>query len=597
MNVHPRELFRTPHTAKALLVVGIFGVPFLVPFNGHVYPSYYREGTALAIVALAVLASEAARRFGARDSVALPLSAIAPLALLLVLLVQHFTAGSVYLQQLAIPAICLMVAAFAAIAAGALRLINNEAQGLIAMTLVIVGCVQSLVAVFEVALALMIDAAIAPTDMIRATGLLAQPNHLAALLSWALAATGFLASTVQVRYWVWLPTAALILIALSLTGSKAAYLYTLLALPLLTLLLKRGPPERKWWLPALLGLAFPAVDSLVTGGISVVTGATSTGTASRLMDTTTSLHRLNTAQDALTLFLNSPLLGVGAGRFLPGRFELTAPSAPAEYVINAHNAPLHLLAEVGMMGVLAVGVPLFLALRVAVLPANRALLRTQALPITLLAIMLLYSMVEFPLWHAYFLVATFALLGFLDQSAIKFPVSATMSRVISTASVVPVVVIGLLAWDFARLERTSAGLREGRIPLESVARTSASSMFQLEYDYLYLSQARAGSLAAFLDAPRSERLFSARPTPDVAVVRIVHLVYLNEPGNALGVVRATCRFSEDGCGFVINRLHAIAEVNPGPLVEFLAGHELSSPSSTRVHTPTAVHRRSGEVTN
>jgi hypothetical protein len=129
--------------------------------------------------------------------------------------------------------------------------------------------------------------------------------------------------------------------------------------------------------------------------------------------------RLHIWYDSLRLFSQSPWLGVGAGNMRAETFLLLDKPSPMAFKLvfeHAHNLFLHLLAEMGIGAFLIVLVGLISWLRAF---KWRALdLETWWL-ITLLAVLGIHSMLEYPLWFAYFLGITAVLLGAGDEKTVS----------------------------------------------------------------------------------------------------------------------------------------------------------------------------------
>jgi len=105
-------------------------------------------------------------------------------------------------------------------------------------------------------------------------------------------------------------------------------------------------------------------------------------------------------------------MGAGWGTFALNHFEQAGELYVAggyQLYHNAHNVVLQLLADTGLAGLLCAGLPLLVALRggsSTVAPrAGRWLVLAAG------AVLLLHSLLEYPLWYAYFLGIAALLLG------------------------------------------------------------------------------------------------------------------------------------------------------------------------------------------
>jgi hypothetical protein len=141
--------------------------------------------------------------------------------------------------------------------------------------------------------------------------------------------------------------------------------------------------------------------------------------------------RLQIWYDSLRLFWQSPWLGIGAGKMNAESFLLLdTPSAMAYKSIfeHAHNLFLHLLTEMGIGAFLITLTCMAIWFRrFKWYDLN---LETWWL-ITLLTILGIHSMLEYPLWYAYFLGVAAILLGAGDEIIITINTSKISSKLIA----------------------------------------------------------------------------------------------------------------------------------------------------------------------
>jgi len=193
------------------------------------------------------------------------------------------------------------------------------------------------------------------------------PYLLANLLACAVAMVAPLAGALawtHARARRWLPAAAsgaafaALLLALGLSRSKGGLLAAAAAGAVFVAL----HPRLAGWRRTLLGAALVSgLFGAAVGAIAYVRSPDEEGVGLSLA------VRLEYWQAGLRMWRESPLLGVGLNAFRDYYGALKPPQA--EEVLHAHNAPVQLLAETGLVGLLA-----FLALAVAwVRPAWQAL--------------------------------------------------------------------------------------------------------------------------------------------------------------------------------------------------------------------------------
>ena len=158
------------------------------------------------------------------------------------------------------------------------------------------------------------------------------------------------------------------------------------------------------------------------------------------------------------MFASSPLLGVGFGQFAWRHFLQVSAADPAVapgLFDHAHNLFLQLLAELGIFA--------GAALVITLVAWIAGVLREAASPerwwvLAVAAVAGIHSMLEYPLWYAYFLGAAALLAGFADRHRLRF------SRAVSLRfALAPIVVVGWsvafwLYFDYSRIEGLSVNV-------------------------------------------------------------------------------------------------------------------------------------------
>ena len=280
----------------------------------------------------------------------------------------------------------------------------------------------------------------------RAGGNLAQPNLLGTQLLWAIAALVALvdASRARRRSAVAGAFAALLLVsALALSASRSAALGCGL-LALWGLLDRRlGAASRG------LLVAVPVALALAWVGLEAWHGAGGPGFAGTglLHKADPSSSRWRLWQQCALLVEQHPLWGVGWGQF-NFAWTLTAmPGLPrtAGYTFgHAHNLAVHWAVELGLPLALA----MLALLLVAGLRSASTLWRGQrATPVArraawvMVAIVLLHSLFELPLWHAHFLLPSALLMGLALGS---WPATPAAPR--PASAVAPLLIALAAAW-------------------------------------------------------------------------------------------------------------------------------------------------------
>jgi O-antigen ligase len=256
----------------------------------------------------------------------------------------------------------------------------------------------------------------------RAYGNLGQANHLADYLALGLASVGYLGATGRLRAVALAAAGTPMLYAMSLTGSRSSWLY------LAALLVAAGVGSRRMDATSgrrLLVAAAAALGVFVAVQIVLAAGVTALGT-----EAVTTVQRLPVQapggeerwtiwSGAWRIFLEAPWIGAGFGRFAARFFEIAPaldPPLPPIATHNAHNLLLQLGAELGVPGVaflIGGAVLWWLGARRGDPSPERWWL------LSVLAVIGIHSLLEYPLWYAYFLGIASIVLGASDQARLE----------------------------------------------------------------------------------------------------------------------------------------------------------------------------------
>ncbi|WP_457388903.1 Wzy polymerase domain-containing protein [Roseateles sp. P5_E1] len=328
----------------------------------------------------------------------------------------------------------------------------------------------------------------------RAVSNLRQPNHLASLMMWAAVASVFLT---EKRNW----RAALppLLFAFVFTVVMGASRTGFIGIAMLALW---GLADRKLSRAARLCLiATPLMLGISWWLLSLWSAEGHTfGAASRLSEGAGSPARLAILRDAWALTVANPLFGVGWGEFNFAWSLTPFPTRPIAFFDHTHNLPSQLAVEMGLPWAGAVlgllGWALCKAWRGAARAGEDAPLRRAALMIVLT--IALHSLLEYPLWYAYFLLpACFALGLALPAEADAAPASATTWQVIGALLIAG---SAFAVWDYQRVVAIYTP-SEDAMPLnERIANGQRSLFFSHQADYAAATSQPPGPLA--LEAAR-----------------------------------------------------------------------------------------------
>jgi hypothetical protein len=234
------------------------------------------------------------------------------------------------------------------------------------------------------------------------------------------------------------------------------------------------------------------------------------GAAARLAEGAGSPSRMAILRDALELVRANPWSGVGWGEFNFGWSLTPFPHRHTAFFDHTHNLPLQLLVELGLPWALSVmGLLLWSGWRLLVgaLRADTPELQRQRRAMGMLVLMIgVHSLLEYPLWYAYFLLpAVFAFgLGLpeAEPQAGGARASPVLVPLLGLAGALLVTGSAYAYWDYGRITAIYApGVDAAPLP-ERIARGQRSWLFAHHADY-----AAATSLE-----PGPEALAAARRT-------------------------------------------------------------------------------------
>ncbi|KQW46638.1 MULTISPECIES: PglL family O-oligosaccharyltransferase [unclassified Roseateles] len=324
----------------------------------------------------------------------------------------------------------------------------------------------------------------------RAVGNLRQPNHLASLMMWAAVAAVFIC---EKRGWrvMLQPLVFACVFTVVLSASRTGFIGIgmLAAWGLVDRKLSRNARLSLLATPLMLGVSWWLI-SLWSAESGHAFGA-----ASRLSEGAGSPSRLAILRDAWALTLANPWLGVGWGEFNFAWSLTPFPARPIAFFDHTHNLPAQLAVELGLpwagaaLGLLTWA--LWKAWRGAVRATDDAPLRRMALMLVLT--IALHSLLEYPLWYAYFLLpACFALGLALPADTPAVPASAAPWQVMGGLLLAGSV---FALWDYQRIVAIYAPSADA-VPLgKRIASGQRSVFFSHQADYAAATSLSPGPLA------------------------------------------------------------------------------------------------------
>ena len=263
-------------------------------------------------------------------------------------------------------------------------------------------------------------------------GQLGQRNLLAHYLSWGVISGSYLAMKGGKRIYLSVGMTIVLVIVLGLIGSRSIVLYSsaLLVLALIQTVYQRVSSKRHTsrtalWLVAVSALILipqllmPSILSMFN--ISIESGL------QRVLSNESDMVRWYEMQKAFLGFLQAPLFGQGWNESTFQSFFIDFDLLPLDYfhsgqiAEHSHNIITELLVEMGIIGTLIVVIGTIWAL----IPLVKSSLKFEScFIIALLIVTAVHSMVEYPLWNTYFLLAVVIFLTAAPAKRVEKKVNA-----------------------------------------------------------------------------------------------------------------------------------------------------------------------------
>jgi O-antigen ligase len=225
--------------------------------------------------------------------------------------------------------------------------------------------------------------------------------------------------------------------------------------------------------------------------------------------------RLVLWSNVLQLIAQRPLAGWGWGELDYAHYaNLYAGPRFCDILDNAHNLPLHVAVELGLPAALAIGV-FVLAWAWRQQPWREQEPRRQ-LAWGIVAIVLLHSLLEYPLWYGPFQVAFGAALGWLLPHARPVELPAARLRGGAVAGVL-LLAVGYAGWDYVRVRQIYLPPEERRAAWrdDTVQKVRSSWLFagQARFADVTLATVSRDNAAWMYDS--AQRMLHYSPEPRV----------------------------------------------------------------------------------
>ena len=260
--------------------------------------------------------------------------------------------------------------------------------------------------------------------------------------------------------------------------------------------------------------------------------------------------RLTLWSNVLHLIAQKPWLGWGWGELDYAHFITLYDSSAGEVrfcdiLDNAHNLPLHLAVELGVpAAVLICGSFAWWAVRQKPWAEVRA---TRQLAWAVMAVILLHSLLEYPLWYGPFQIAfawcVYALWRRPEngQNGPKTVPKGRLAQLIrAQAALILIACIGYAAWDYHRISQIylQPEQRDSAYQTDTLLKIRSSWLFadQVRFAELLLTPLTPANAAWVLDA--AQRTLHYSPEPRVAEKAIESAVMLGRDAEAIAYLAA-----------------------------------------------------------
>ncbi len=274
-------------------------------------------------------------------------------------------------------------------------------------------------------------------------GNVAQPNHFGDYIALGLISLGMLHLRLSLRIWHVALLSVPMLFVLVLSGGRSAWLYLISALVLGFIWQRKNSSLKPLFIYCIwIFIGFALMHFVVQ--IPWLEGARPSITSVERMfgSAWQGNIRSHLWHEAVLIFAQFPLMGAGFGQFAYQHLQLAVtlhnPGITGLYN-NAHNVVLQLAAETGLAGVaILMGTLGIWFWHSVVRPAQFTIYHWWGY--AALAVLGIHSLLEYPMWYAYFIGIGAVLFGLFDSTAYRLEL-----RAVGRLSVAVILLLGILS--------------------------------------------------------------------------------------------------------------------------------------------------------
>ena len=438
-------------------------LPFLQWHHQPPIPSFYSEWLAFVLSLLALLPLLNRRYW---QPVILPRSLLFMLGLIAILVLQIALDRVAYSQQALVGALYVLWAVFLLWLGSQLRreLGLEQIAVILGWALLVGALLSSLLGLLQhFGLHTPLDGLINRKVSGAVIANFGQPNHLANYLALGLASLLYLVAATKISPWIAIVCGSVLLLVLALTGSRASWLY-LGAFVALAWYWRRHNQTAPAWVFRMTLVMLPAFALMQwLAHLPFMQGVSGSITPTeRLFDVANGLQiRLSLLREALQMLVENPWLGVGFGQYAWQHFQIVSAAAAepssvltpgilAGSVFNhSHNVVAQIGAEFGLAGLLLMLGGGALWLRAC---ARQAATLAGWWVAAVLGVLLVHSLLEYPLWYSNFLGVAALLVGAVDAQRLQLRLSAFMRAAFGLMLILSGVASVGLVQAYAKLE-------------------------------------------------------------------------------------------------------------------------------------------------